>query len=341
MYKEALLKLGNSVSFLDHASRLAQLNPFNECFNHVNSKNINSILLVTLDGNIGLSLFFWLFRISLVRPSVKIYTNLFAYHILHKLSLRAFFFFVLLVFFPGLIVFVSDPYLEARYYYPFFKKRIYYAPDFCLDREILSAANLKRIVLPFDVPNDQSLIINVMGGLNAKKLINELALCLNKIYSTQDHDIFLFVFAGSVKDSLAESTILTLEKLHRLGKIIFYPHFLDDQHFYKLLSLSYSSWCVQGSFNASSGVFTRSCHYGVPPITSTVSTLGRLCTSKQLGYTVDTGNLHDSLPHVFNQMLSQNRHLAKSMNCRRFSLCSDESRYREAFLKPFRSSFYY
>ena len=92
-----------------------------------------------------------------------------------------------------------------------------------------------------------------------------------------------FVLAGPSSD-LPSETLESIEYLSKAGVLLYYPDFLDENSLYKLISLSYSVWCVQNGFYGSSGIFTRSCAFGVPPIVAKSSTIGELSRKYNLGY---------------------------------------------------------
>jgi hypothetical protein len=327
MYREALVGRNNGiVSF-----SLPVCNAYNlslaKAYTYARSQGFGILYLCTLDGNINFKLACILARASFSR-STYIITNFFAYHKINAFSLKAFALFALLLLSNRLIIITSDPLLETRAYLSFLRKKIVFAPDFCLDRERPDNYREKRFDLPFVIPHN-SLVISFMGNINSKKYAVEF---VSAIFSLQDHlhslGIF-FVIAGRLSKDISSHSLTMISQLAKKGLVGFIPGYISDDFFYNILSLSHHSWCLQKSFSASSGIFTRSCAWGVPPLVAKGTDLDLISTRFDLGYSFRPSAITADLELFFSAQSNNFAYQQKSINCKIYSAQCSEANYRK------------
>lgn len=284
------------------------------------------LYLITLDGNINLGLIKTLFRIKFSSRRIMICSNLFAFHKLNKLSLGTILFLIALRASSRFKVFVSDPLLEKRLYKSFCKDKIIFSPDFILDRELVKPENSSLGDIPFPIPRGIP-IIGLFGRLNNKKCIVQLVSSLSSYVLTGSKLKFFFVIAGPYGD-LPSSTLESLESLSNSGVVHYHPDFLQEKLLYNLISASHAIWSVQNNFHGSSGIFTRSCAYGIPPIVSTASTLGHVTLKHNLGYCIDVKNFYTSFLRLLDLMQDYSLHAELAANSLNYSRDKTEQHFR-------------
>ena len=324
IYKEAMENIEYKIQVHESQDKTRTLQ---EAVNYAINNSFSCLYLITLDGNINFKLIKNLIRLNLYGKNIILVTNLFAYHKINRISFRAITFLSLLKISKGMVVCTSDPYLKERYYYRALRGKIQYCPDFILDRERIAPEELQETNLPFELPSKKP-IIGIYGRLDDKKYISELTKSIKR-YINEGNDLKqIFIFAGPV-GNLEKNTSKDLVNLSKTGSIIYHPYLLENSSLIKLISISYVVWVVQKDFSGSSGIFTRACAYGIPPIVSKSSTLGRITTKKNLGYCLDKNNFYQSFKKIINLMDRSITHITMKSNALAYSKENTE----EAFLK--------
>ena len=321
IYEEALSDMDCTVT-LYRSSHVS----LEKAFEFAIRNSYTCLYLITLDGNINLGLIKTLFRIKFSSSRIMICSNLFAFYKLNKLSLGTIFFLIALRASSRFKVFVSDPLLEKRLYKSFCKDKIIFSPDFILDRELVKPENSSLGDIPFLIPRAIP-IIGLFGRLNNKKCIVQLVSSLSSYVLTGRKLKFFFVIAGPYGD-LPSTTLESLESLSNSGVVHYHPDFLQEKLLYNLISASHAIWSVQNNFHGSSGIFTRSCAYGIPPIVSTASTLGNVTLKHNLGYCIDVKNFYTSFLRLLDLMQDSSLHSELAANSLNYSRDKTEQHFR-------------
>jgi hypothetical protein len=327
MFREALLVPNNSnVSFFLPLDNCYQLS-LGSAYEYAIAQGIDILYLCTLDGNVNLKLIDILVRAEFSH-SVYIITNLFAYNKLNAFGLKSLLLIVLLFFSSRLIVLTSDPLLETRIYFPLLRRKIIFAPDFYLDREHPDSFKVKVPVLPFEAPRD-AIVISFLGNLNNKKYAAELFLAIISLQSLLKSLGIFFIIAGNLSSDIPVHIVADITKLATRGQLVFMPEYISDDIFYNLLSHSSYSWCLQKSFSASSGIFTRSCAFGVPPLVAKGTVLDNVLTRFNLGYSLRPSNIAKDLTLCCFNSSNKSVYKIKSNNCKKYAARCSESNYRK------------
>jgi len=329
IYREALLgrHIGRVNFFLpvcnEHQLSLAN------AYAYARSQGFEILYLCTLDGNINFELVCILLRSSFSR-STYVITNFFQYHKFNAFSLKALLLFALLLLSNRFKIIISDPLLETRAYFPFFRKKIFFAPDFCLDRERPDIYTAKASVLPFVIPHD-SLVVSFIGSINNKKLAVEFVSAIFTLQHQLQKSGFFCVIAGRILEDIPSHIFTLISQLANKGLVGFIPEYIPENIFYGILSISNYSWCLQKNFSASSGIFTRSCAWGVLPLVAKGTVLDLISTRYDLGYSFDPSAITADLAHFFSTQAKNSVYKQKSKNCKSYSAQCGEANYRNTF----------
>jgi hypothetical protein len=327
MFREALVGRNNSnVSFslpLDNCHQLSLEN----AYEYAKAQGIDFLYLCTLDGNVNLKLIYILLRAEFSH-SVYIITNLFAYHKLNVFGLKSLLLIVLLFFSSRLIVLTSDPLLETRIYFPLLRRKLTFAPDFYLDREQPDSFKVKVPVLPFEAPRD-AIVISFLGNLNNKKYATELFFTIISLQSLLQSLGIFFIIAGNLSSDIPLHLVADITTLATKRQLVFMPKYISDDIFYNILSQSSYSWCLQKSFSASSGIFTRSCAFGVPPLVAKGTVLDIISARFNLGHSLRPSDIAKDL--ILFCLTSSNKSVyqKKSSDCKKYAARCSESDYRK------------
>lgn len=326
IYREALVgRHDGAVTFSLPFSGTSQLS-LEKAFIYARVQKFKIIYLCTLDGNINSVLVCILLK-ALLTSSIYIVANFFDYSKLNVFSLKTLALFCLLVFSNRLVILTSDPLLETRAYSRFLRKQIVFAPDFCLDRERPENYMAISPNLPFVIPDD-SLVISFIGSINSKKFAVEFVSAILALQDQLYTSGIFFVIAGRLSNDVSDHIVPAISQLEEKGLVGFIPEYISDATFYKILSQSCYSWCLQRNFNASSGIFTRSCAWGVPPLVAKGTVLDLISSRYDLGFSFRPSAITSDLALFLSGHSHNSAYKQKSINCKRYAAQCSEANYR-------------
>jgi hypothetical protein len=235
------------------------------------------------------------------------------------------------------LILISDPLYDRRPLYSLLRSKFRYVCDPCYSLSP-TTVNCNANRKSSDLSNN-SLTIACLGYLSEKKSIALLlsALSVPRIIKTLRAKNIRFIMAGTLDPDILQKYYSVIKLLQEESILVLHNRFLNESELEDYIVFSDFTWCVQSSFNCSSGIFSRSVALGTSPIVQHSSILADICIQHEFGHII---NFRAATPFSFDHFISQLTLSRHNISLERKGMKSySEKHSADVFIKQVMSAF--